>query len=182
MANIIAFQPSLDPTMTPSGSYIVEGGPSVNGPWTVVAQLSATMTGTYWNATASMFTYMDDEFFRPYNTWYHIIDVDNTGKMGRPSDPFMTHPTPYFVPGSTPFGVFDNDIEFQKDADKVADFIRKKFESPFLADLLIKTEDSELIFGNTWNDRVWGICRGTGENLLGKILMKVRQELKKSSS
>lgn len=64
----------------------------------------------------------------------------------------------------------------------MCDFIRKKFESPFLADLLIKTEDSELIFGNTWNDRVWGICRGTGENLLGKILMKVRQELKKSSS
>jgi len=62
------------------------------------------------------------------------------------------------------------------------DFIRKKFESPFLADQLLKTGDSELVFGNTWNDRVWGVCRGTGSNLLGKILMEVRQELKNSSS
>jgi hypothetical protein len=132
VANIIAFQPSPDPTVTPSGSYIIEGGPSTNGPWTVVAQISATMTGTYWNATSSMFTYMDDELFRPYNTWYHIIDVDYTGKMGRPSDPFMTHPTPYFVPGSTPFGAFDNDVQFQRDADKVADFIRKKLGEPVM--------------------------------------------------
>lgn len=57
------------------------------------------------------------------------------------------------------------------------DFIRKKFESPFLADRLIKTGDAELIYGNTWNDRFWGVCRGTGENWLGKILMDVRKEL-----
>jgi ribA/ribD-fused uncharacterized protein len=65
---------------------------------------------------------------------------------------------------------------------QMRDFIRKKFESPFLADQLLKTGDSELVFGNTWNDRVWGVCRGTGSNLLGKILMEVRQELKNSSS
>lgn len=57
------------------------------------------------------------------------------------------------------------------------DFIRKKFESPFLAERLIKTGDAELIYGNTWNDRFWGVCRGTGENWLGKILMDVRKEL-----
>ncbi len=62
------------------------------------------------------------------------------------------------------------------------DFVRKKFESPFLADLLLKTGDAELIHNNTWNDRVWGVCRGSGANLLGKILMEVRQELKNSSS
>jgi len=57
-------------------------------------------------------------------------------------------------------------------------FVQKKFESPFLADLLIKTDDAELIHGNTWNDKVWGVCRGSGENLLGKILMEVRDEIK----
>jgi len=57
-------------------------------------------------------------------------------------------------------------------------FIQKKFESPFLADLLIKTDDAELIHENSWNDRVWGVCRGSGENLLGKILMEVRDEIK----
>ena len=107
MANIIAWQPSPDPTVTPSGSYIVEGAVQISGPWIVVATLSASTTGANWNATASMFEYRDESPFRPYSTWYHVIDVDYTGQMSRPSDPFMTHATPYFVPGSTPFGVFD---------------------------------------------------------------------------
>ena len=140
MANIIAWQPSPDPTVTPSGSYVIEGGSSVNGPWIVVTTLSATLTGTNWNATASMFEYRDESLFRPYNTWYHVIDVDSTGKMGRPSDPFMTHPTPYFVPGSTAFGVFDNDLMFQQDADKVADFVRKKLGEPVMQVHLCSTQ------------------------------------------
>jgi hypothetical protein len=140
MANMIAFQPSPDPTVTPSGSYVIEGSPSVTGPWTVVATVPAAMSGTYWNSTASMFIYMDESIFRPYNTWYHVIDVDFTGKMGRPSDPFMTHPTPYFVVGSTPFGVFDQDIEFQKDADRIADFVRKKLGEPVMQVHLSSTQ------------------------------------------
>lgn len=77
-------------------------------------------------------------------------------------------------------------VEMRPDWDTVKeglmrDFIRKKFESPFLADLLLKTGDAELIHANTWNDRVWGVCRGVGQNLLGKILMEVREELRSSS-
>lgn len=132
MANMIAFVPSSDPTVTPSGSYIIEGSPTTVGPWTVVTQLSATLTGTNWNTTSSMFVYADESLFRPYNTWYHVIDVDTTGKMGRPSDPFMTHPSPYFIPGLTPFGTFDNDADFQKDADRIADFVRKKLGEPVM--------------------------------------------------
>ena len=78
-------------------------------------------------------------------------------------------------------------VEMRPDWDVVKeglmrDFIREKFGSPFLADQLLATGEAELIHGNTWNDRVWGVCRGSGENLLGKILMEVRQELKNSSS
>ena len=77
-------------------------------------------------------------------------------------------------------------VEIRPDWDSVKeglmrDFIRKKFESPFLADQLLKTGDCELVFGNTWNDRVWGVCRGTGANLLGKILMEVREDLRRES-
>ena len=43
---------------------------------------------------------------------------------------------------------------------------------------LLDTGDMELIEGNHWNDTFWGVCRGKGENNLGKILMKVRQEIK----
>lgn len=43
---------------------------------------------------------------------------------------------------------------------------------------LLATGDQELIEGNTWFDTYWGVCNGVGENNLGKILMRVREELK----
>ena len=42
---------------------------------------------------------------------------------------------------------------------------------------LLATGDQELTEGNTWNDTIWGICNGKGENWLGKILMAVRGRL-----
>jgi len=54
--------------------------------------------------------------------------------------------------------------------------IREKFKNPLLRALLVATEDAELVEGNTWNDTTWGVCRGVGKNLLGKILMDVREE------
>lgn len=58
------------------------------------------------------------------------------------------------------------------------ELIKKKFENPLLRALLLATEDAQLIEGNTWNDRFWGVCRGVGSNWLGKILMEVRKECK----
>lgn len=43
---------------------------------------------------------------------------------------------------------------------------------------LLATGDAELIEGNHWGDTFWGVCRGEGENHLGKLLMKVRDELR----
>lgn len=43
---------------------------------------------------------------------------------------------------------------------------------------LLSTKNEELIEGNTWNDTFWGICRGRGENHLGKILMRTRERLR----
>ena len=45
------------------------------------------------------------------------------------------------------------------------------------------TGDAELIEGNTWHDNYWGVCscskcNGRGKNRLGKLLMKVREELR----
>jgi hypothetical protein len=42
---------------------------------------------------------------------------------------------------------------------------------------LKNTGDAVLEEGNRWGDTYWGICRGIGENNLGKILMEVRQEI-----
>lgn len=43
---------------------------------------------------------------------------------------------------------------------------------------LLKTGDAELIEGNDWGDKIWGQVDGIGENHLGKILMRIREELK----
>lgn len=53
--------------------------------------------------------------------------------------------------------------------------VYSKFEDhKELTDLLTATGTQELIEGNDWGDRYWGVCRGKGENELGKILMLVR--------
>ena len=59
--------------------------------------------------------------------------------------------------------------------------VREKFKHTDLKDLLLSTGDEELVEGNTWNDTYWGICRGEGQNNLGKILMKVRMELRQQN-
>ncbi len=57
--------------------------------------------------------------------------------------------------------------------------VKRKFsQNPDLKEKLLATGSKELIEGNTWNDRYWGVCRGVGQNKLGKILMRVREELK----
>lgn len=47
-----------------------------------------------------------------------------------------------------------------------------------LGNKLEATGDSLLVEGNWWHDTFWGVCNGFGENNLGKLLMKIREELK----
>jgi ribA/ribD-fused uncharacterized protein len=56
--------------------------------------------------------------------------------------------------------------------------VREKFKNEELKELLISTGDMTLIEGNAWKDFFWGVCNGKGENHLGKILMKVRDEIR----
>lgn len=39
------------------------------------------------------------------------------------------------------------------------------------------TGRAQLVEGNTWGDTYWGVCRGVGENHLGKLLMAIRSIL-----
>lgn len=61
------------------------------------------------------------------------------------------------------------------------DVLHAKFEDAGLRQKLLDTGDAELIEGNTWGDRYWGVCGGTGENNLGKLLMELREELRDAS-
>lgn len=59
------------------------------------------------------------------------------------------------------------------------DLVRQKFtKHKDLREKLVATGDAYLEETNHWGDTFWGVCRGNGQNHLGQILMKVREELK----
>ena len=61
----------------------------------------------------------------------------------------------------------------------MTEIVSQKFlQHPHLVEMLLQTGDEELIEGNKWGDRFWGVCKGKGENHLGKILMKIRDAYK----
>jgi ribA/ribD-fused uncharacterized protein len=50
-------------------------------------------------------------------------------------------------------------------------------KEPLLTRALLITGDANLVEGNTWNDTFWGVCNNSGENHLGRLLVKIREEL-----
>lgn len=66
-------------------------------------------------------------------------------------------------------------------ADIMRDIVRAKFDqNDHLREMLLATEDLIIEEGNNWGDTFWGVCRGRGLNMLGKILMELREEYAKS--
>lgn len=57
------------------------------------------------------------------------------------------------------------------------ELLRQKFTCPNLKSQLLATGDAELVEGNWWGDTFWGVCNGTGDNHLGKLLMELRKSL-----
>lgn len=57
------------------------------------------------------------------------------------------------------------------------DVLRCKFDDPELGCMLMSTDGATLVEGNTWGDTYWGVCKGVGKNMLGTLLMQVRDEL-----
>lgn len=57
------------------------------------------------------------------------------------------------------------------------EILQLKFADKKLAQQLLDTGDEELVEGNTWGDKFWGVCDGEGQNYLGLLLMDVRTEL-----
>jgi ribA/ribD-fused uncharacterized protein len=62
--------------------------------------------------------------------------------------------------------------------DVMSQIVLAKFkQNAKLAKQLLDTGNAILEEGNTWGDTFWGVSEGRGENHLGRILMRVRQEL-----
>jgi ribA/ribD-fused uncharacterized protein len=80
------------------------------------------------------------------------------------------------------------DFPLRKDWEKVKDDVMReailmKFQThDDIRELLLSTGDEELV-EKTTGDTYWGCgTDGTGKNMLGKILMEVREQLKSSES
>jgi hypothetical protein len=78
-------------------------------------------------------------------------------------------------------------VLLRPDWDKVKDQVmldglRLKFSDPQLKQKLLDTGDAYLEEGNNWGDRYWGTVKGVGKNMLGILLMQVRDELRMSNS
>ena len=70
--------------------------------------------------------------------------------------------------------------------DIMYDILKAKFSDEDLKARLLLTDDKELIEGNNWHDNFWGncVCKKCeaieGKNMLGKLLMKLRTELRET--
>lgn len=68
------------------------------------------------------------------------------------------------------------------------EIVRAKFDqNPELKNKLLKTGEVQLIEGNTWGDRIWGCTKSAngewvGSNMLGNILMEIREEYVKENT
>ena len=59
--------------------------------------------------------------------------------------------------------------------------LRQKFNTEIFRTLLLQTGEQNIQEGNTWGDRFWGVDLrnnpNIGENHLGRLIMKIRNEL-----
>lgn len=81
-------------------------------------------------------------------------------------------------------------VQLRKDWEEIKDnvmyeIVKRKFTiNKELQQKLLETKEEELVEGNWWHDTYWGVDSktGTGQNKLGKILMKVREEVKNNNA
>lgn len=75
------------------------------------------------------------------------------------------------------------ELTVRKDWDSIKvhimrNLLEQKFSKPSLKKMLLETGDEEIVEGNTWGDTFWGVCKGKGKNVLGKLLMEIREKNK----
>ena len=119
-----------------------------------------------------------------YNQWYTSVEsAYQASKCADPDDRVQfQNLNPYAAKK------LGKRVRMRSDFDTVKlqfmeELLRRKFSNvnPELKQKLIDTGDIELVEVNNWGDVFYGVCNGVGENHLGKLLMKIRQELVTSS-
>jgi ribA/ribD-fused uncharacterized protein len=59
-------------------------------------------------------------------------------------------------------------------------FVLDKFSQEPYKTLLLETGDAYIEETNNWGDKLWGVCNGEGHNLLGVIIMGVRDAIREA--
>ena len=59
----------------------------------------------------------------------------------------------------------------------MANLLLQKYRNPDLRDRLKGTGNKYLVEGNSWGDTLWGVSDGKGRNMLGQMLMIIREEM-----
>ena len=133
-------------------------------------------------------------FFPPYR-WlsnYHMVNIAMPDGLTYPSTenayqayklldvearkPFTT----YSCGESKKMGQF---VRLRSDWEKIKVDVMKtclevKFQNPELKEMLMATAPKHLEEANNWGDKYWGTTYGKGENMLGKLLMQIRDKEK----
>ena len=119
-----------------------------------------------------------------YNQWYTSVEsAYQASKCADPADRVQfQHLNPYEAKK------LGRRVRMRPDFDTLKlqfmeELLRRKFSNvnPELKRKLIDTGDIELVEVNTWRDTFYGECNGIGQNHLGKLLMKIRQEIRDST-
>lgn len=61
------------------------------------------------------------------------------------------------------------------------ELLQQKFAVPEFRERLMATGDVIIVQGNYWNDTFWGVCQGKGRNVLGKLIMEIRDSIRNDS-
>jgi len=122
--------------------------------------------------------YYDGQFFPTSEHAFVYAKVD-------PDDPSLEQVYEDIV-DLTPAQVkrYGRNITLRENWDKIkfkvmAELVYDKFtRNPDLQRKLLDTGDCYIEETNTWNDRIWGVCKGEGKNALGRIIMNTRERIK----
>jgi hypothetical protein len=129
MANKITWSPSTEPDIA---RYDIENSTTSTGPWAFLTGVIHDLSGSNYESASGTFFYIDS--VNPASTWYRLFAVDTGDLRSLPTVAFQVAGSdiPTFSPGGTPFGIFDNDTQFQYDADRYVDFVKKKLGDPIM--------------------------------------------------
>lgn len=73
---------------------------------------------------------------------------------------------------------FNKEAWYRESLPLMTALVQQKFDADDELRLKLYCVEGEIVEDNDWGDTFWGRCNGVGENHLGKILMKVRDEMK----